>query len=274
MGALLSVNMADICERPWEYAVEPFQIANGLYYVGNSWVSVYLIDSGDGLILIDTAMPQTAYLILEGIRKLGFDPKEVKLILLSHAHYDHCGSAKMLAEYTGAKIYMGKEDLFFLNERPDLVHSVQNWFVPFEVDACYEEGKVIELGSVKIEAKHCPGHTPGTYSFFFDIQEEGKNYRCGMHGGIGVNTLVDAYFEETGLPVKLRDDFEENLFRMRREHVDIPLGSHTNHCDMLGKAARIGMGTNPFIDPEGFKNLIDARYEDFLHYCHRERKMS
>ena len=91
MAPLLSVKMEDICERPFEYAVEPFHIAGNLYYVGNSWVSVYLIDTGEGLILIDTAMPQTVYLTLEGIRRLGFNPKDIRLILLSHAHYDHCG---------------------------------------------------------------------------------------------------------------------------------------------------------------------------------------
>lgn len=273
MAPLLSASMETICERPWEYAVEPFRIAEGLYYIGNSWVSVYLIDTGEGLILIDTAMPQTVYLTLEGIRRLGFNPKDIKLILLSHAHYDHCGGARLLAEYTGARIYLGKEDMFFLTDRPELIHAVNGWYLPFEVDAHYVEGELIRLGTIEIEAKHCPGHTPGTYSFFFSITEGGKRYRCGMHGGLGVNTLTDEYFETTGLPVSLREDFENNLIRMREEPVDIPLGSHTNHGDMLGKAAKIGTGRNPFIDPEGFKRVIDARYEDFLHYCHRtERK--
>ena len=273
MAPLLSVKMEDICERPWEYAVEPFQVANGVYYIGNSWVSIYLLDTGDGLALIDTAMPQTVYLTLEAVRKLGYRPADIKWILLSHAHYDHCGGARLIAEYTGARIYMGREDLFFLTERPELVHAAGGWFTPFHVDEFYEKGKPVRLGNMVIETKHCPGHTPGTYSFFFDIEENGKKYRCGMHGGIGVNTLVDSFFEESGLPLSLREDFENNLCKMREEKVDIPLGSHTNHCEMLKKASKIGGGTNPFIDPLGFRKFIDERYEDFLTYCHRtERK--
>lgn len=273
MAPLLSVKMEDICERPFEYAVEPFHIAGNLYYVGNSWVSVYLIDTGEGLILIDTAMPQTVYLTLEGIRSLGFNPKDIRLILLSHAHYDHCGGARLLAEYTGARVLMGKEDMFFLTERPELIHAVNGWNLPFYVDECYGDGKDVELGTVRIETRHCPGHTPGTYSFFFHISEGGKTYRCGMHGGLGINTLTDGYLEKMGLPKSLQDDFEENLRIMREEQVDIPLGSHTNHGDMLGKARRKAAGEgNPFIDPEGFRRVIDGRYEDFLQYCHRTER--
>lgn len=264
---LVSANMDDICRSPWLYAVEPFLVIGGLYYVGNSWVSVYLLDTGDGLLLIDTAMAQNVYLTLEGIRKLGFDPRDIRWILLSHAHYDHCGGAAMIANYTKAKVYLGREDMFFLTERPELIHAVDGIFQPFTVDAHYEDGVPMRLGRVTVTAKHTPGHTPGTYSFFFDLEEDGQTYRCGMHGGIGVNTLTKAYLEEHNLPMSYQQDFLDSLERMRLEKVDVPLGSHTNHCAMLAKAARIGETSNPFVDPAGFVKLLDDRYQDFLHFC-------
>ena len=236
---------------------------------GNSWVSIYLIDTGDGLILIDAGMPQMTYLTLENIRVLGYDPHDIKLLLLSHAHYDHCGGVKQIADYTGAKVYLGKEDLFFLKERKDLIHVAGGWFEDFDVDGTYREDSPIVLGSTRIQAVHSPGHTPGTYSFFFHTQWEGQNLRCAMHGGLGINTLTPDYLEQHQLPLSLQDDFEQNILKLRQEKVDIPLGSHTNHGDMLGKARRLlaGERPNPFIDPSGFREVLDARYADFLKYC-------
>lgn len=264
---MVSVSMEDVCQSPWKYAVAPFHIIDRLYYVGNSWVSVYLLDTGDGLLLIDTAMAQNVYLTLEGIRSLGFDPKQIRWILLSHAHYDHCGGAAMISNYTGAKIYLGKEDMFFLTQRPELIHAVHGFFQPFDVHAHYEDNKPMRFGEIEITAKHCPGHTPGTYSFFFHLQEDGKVYRCGMHGGIGVNTLTKSYLAEHNLPLSYQDAFLDNLNRMKQEKVDIPLGSHTNHNHMLEKAAKLGQKPNPFIDPKGFQQLINDRYQDFLYFC-------
>lgn len=264
---LVSASMDDICQAPWQYAVKPFRVISRLYYVGNSWVSVYLLDTDDGLLLIDTAMAQNVYLTLEGIRKLGFDPREIRWILLSHAHYDHCGGTAMIANYTGARVYMGQEDQFFLTARPDLIHAPNGAFQSFTVNEYYHDGVPMQFGKVSITAKHTPGHTPGTYSFFFDMEENGRAYRCGMHGGIGVNTLTKAYLTEHGLPLSYQQDFLNSLERMRRESVDVPLGSHTNHCNMLVKAAKIGGTSNPFLDPMGFGKLLDDRYHDFLHFC-------
>ena len=90
-----------------------------------------------------------------------------------------------------------------------------------------------------------------------------------MHGGLGINTLTPDYLEQHQLPLSLQDDFEQNILKLRQEKVDIPLGSHTNHGDMLGKARRLlaGERPNPFIDPSGFREVLDARYADFLKYC-------
>lgn len=263
---MLSASMEEICQKPWEYAVEPFRVMGDLYYLGNSWVSIYLLDTKEGLLLIDTAMAQTVYLTLEGVRKLGFDPRDIRWILLSHAHYDHCGGAAEIAHYSDAEIYLGKEDMHFLTQRPDLIHSY-GVFQPFHVAGHYQDGVPMQFGRIAITPKHCPGHTPGTYSFFFELEEEGRRYRCGMHGGIGVNTLTKAYLEEHDLPMSYQQDFLDSLERMRKEKVDVPLGSHTNHGGMLQKAARLGEKPNPFIDPEGFARLIEDRRLDFLHFC-------
>ena len=116
------VLMEHCCRKPWETYLEPLRMAPGVWYVsGNDWVACYLIDTGDGLILIDTAMHETAYLMIENIRKLGYELTDIKKILLSHAHIDHIGAARTMKELTGAKIYLGERDLPFLHERRDLI---------------------------------------------------------------------------------------------------------------------------------------------------------
>lgn len=248
------------CERPWEVAIEPFKAAPHVYYVGNSWVGAYLIDTKEGLILIDATMHHQVYLVFESIRKLGFNPKDIKMLLLSHAHYDHCGGVRPIIEYTGAKLYMGKEDEFFLTERPDLILTLGYPFGSFKADEYYNDGKPITLGDVTIHTLHTPGHTPGTTSFFFeDKDEDGNVYHCAMHGGIGLNTLNDRFFEESGLPVSLRDDYLKGLLKIRDMKVDIALGSHPNQTNMLEKIKEISDEFNPFIDDTVWKKFIDER---------------
>ena len=89
--------------QPWSLAIEPFQVSPRTWYVaGQTWVGCYLIDTGDGLILIDTAIPESLYLLVYSIYQLGFSLKDIKKILLSHAHFDHTGAARAMKELTGA----------------------------------------------------------------------------------------------------------------------------------------------------------------------------
>ena len=104
---------------PWLYDVAPFEIVKDVYYVGNKNVSVHMFDTGEGLLLLDTAYTQTGYLLLESIRELGFDPHDIKWILHSHAHYDHFGFTRMLVEKYGCKTYMPEVDLEFMTTKAE-----------------------------------------------------------------------------------------------------------------------------------------------------------
>jgi metallo-beta-lactamase class B len=248
------------CERPWEIAVEPFTVAQGVHYVGNGWVGAYLIETSEGLVLIDATMQPQVYLVLESIRRLGFDTADVRLILLSHAHYDHCGGIRAVVEETGARVKAAREDVQMMRERPELVFTMGWPCGPFEVDDFYSDDRPVVLGDTEIRTVHTPGHTPGTTSFFFERPgPHGRALRCGLHGGLGLNTLTDEFLREHRIAATVRDDFLAGLLRVRDLPVDITLGSHPGQTGMFELAERIGPDHNPFIDPTVWPRLIDQR---------------
>lgn len=253
--------MERCCRTPWLTYLEPFRMAPGVYYVsGNDWVACYLIDTGDGLILIDTAMHETCYLMLESIRRLGLDPMDIKKILLTHAHCDHIGAARTLKELTGAELYLGERDLLLVNERKDLIFSEGYTCGDVIPDKIYSDDKPIVLGNVTIHTFSTPGHTPGCTSMVFDVKDqEGNTYTCGIHGGVGLNTLSRTFLLENGLPLALQEEFMEGLRRLEKLHVDICLPSHTNQVGIIPLIDQITDEFNPFIDAAIWQELMQER---------------
>ncbi|MBF9036754.1 metallo-beta-lactamase [Rhodobacterales bacterium HKCCE2091] len=243
------------CERPWEVDVDPFEVAERTYYVGNNWVGAYLVETSDGLILIDTTMQPQVYLVFEAIRKLGFAPEDIKLILISHMHYDHLGGVRALREASGARVMMSREDWDFMQARPDMIFAEGYPFGDFEPDAFFDDDVPVRLGDREIRTVLTPGHTPGTTSFFFDAGDR----LCGLHGGVGLNTLGDAFLEKAGMPRSARDDYLAAMLKVRELPVEITLGSHPGQVGMIEKVGDIRPGHNPFLDPGIWKPFLDNR---------------
>lgn len=248
----------DVCMHPWNYRVEPFRIAGNLYYVGNSYVSSHLIDTGQGLILLDSTFPQTVYLLLESIRRLGFNPDDIRYVLHCHAHYDHLGGTRAIAELTGAKTALGKEDIEVLQKRPELswapIYGVEFYEI-FDVDIPLTDGQIVSLGCTTIECVHSPGHTAGCMSFFFEIEDRSATYTVGIHGGPGLNTLTNEYLERYRLPLSRRKDYVASLQRLKKRAVDIFIGAHPDQNDTFGKRDLSRVGENRFVDKEAWRKF-------------------
>lgn len=268
------VLMERVCNRPWEAYLEPIKMGPKVWYIsGNDWVAAYLIDTGDGLILIDTAMQESLYLLVENVHKLGYEMTDIKKILISHAHIDHIGAVRPLKELTGADIYIGERDLLFLNERRDLIMAGEYHCGEFEPDYLYSDDSPITLGNISIRTVSTPGHTPGCTSFFFDvIDKHGKKLRCAMHGGVGLN-ITKKDFELTGLPPSLRDEYIEGLRKLDKEHVDITLPSHTNQVGILLLVDQITEEFNPFVDSSIWHELMQERLGRTLEIVANESSM-
>lgn len=244
--------------NPWILYHEPFCVADNVYFVGNTYVSTYLIDTGEGLILIDPAFEETLYQVFDGIRKLGFKPEDIKHIFLSHGHFDHVAGTRILQEYSRAKVWIGKEDAFFFTERPDLICAP---VTPFTIDEYYDYSKPFVMGSVTIEFKLCPGHTPGTTTFLIHTKHKEKPVVAAMHGGLGLNGLTYEELEENRLPSHLQADYINQLREMMKLSVDIVLPSHNHNYDIISRYKEDDGSQDAYIDPAGWQNMMQDMLE-------------
>ena len=251
--------------EPWEIAVKPFQVAPQTWYVsGQTWVGCYLIDTGDGLILIDTAIPESLYLMVDSICQLGFKMTDIKKILLSHAHFDHCGAAAAMKKLPGAELYMSKEDTEFYKACPEetLVLDPDSHPQYFEVDKYYSDDEPITLGNISIRTILTPGHTIGCTSFLWDVKNpaNGETYVVGMHGGVGANTMNDDYYSTSKyLTPDLRDRFISDADKLKKIHVDIALPSHPNQIEIMDRAGQYTDESQPYLDDTIWADFIDER---------------
>ena len=260
--------------HPWEGYVKPFKIFGNLYFVGTVPASTHLIDTGDGLIVIDPGYPQSLYLVINNICELGFKIKDIKYIIVTHGHYDHLGAVKALQELTGAKTFIGKEDVTYANGKDDLTWARElgtEYYEAFEPDVLISHNDIIELGNTKILCKDAPGHTPGTKAFFFDVTDGKNTYRAGTHGGVGANSMKKEWLEKNGLSTETREKFVPAIESLMNEKVDIFIGNHVDNNDTVGKGERITENFNPFIDDKAWKIFLEKRIEIYNEMIDKEK---
>lgn len=255
--------------------IEPAKIFGNIYFAGIHSASTHLIDTEEGLILLDPGYKESLWIVLENIRKLGLDPMEIKIILLSHGHVDHAGAAAELKALTGAKIYLGKGDLPMVRgeEESSWARELQCGFDYFEPDVLLEDGDTVTLGNTAIRCLSTPGHTEGTMSFFFDATDGIRTLRAGMHGGLGLNTLTKEYLEEHHLPLSNRDRYLAGLERAKKEPVELFLGNHVGNNDTEGKLQMLKTAKeNPFIDADAFTACLDQCRNQLMNLIKKEQE--
>ncbi len=227
--------------NPWEGKMEPFRIIGNVYYVGTFQASCHLIDTGEGLILIDPGYSNTLYLVVRSIYELGYNPKDIQYIINTHWHGDHTEATKAMTDLSGAKTLIGRDD----------EEKARKHFAP---DILIKDGDVLTLGNTTISFMETPGHTKGTISFFFETEENGKTYRVGMFGGAGANTLAQGHFDYDGC----REGYRNSLHRLQKEHVDVFIGNHVWNNDTLVKGKTLmETGENKFIDGDLWHQFLD-----------------
>lgn len=251
--------------EPWTLAVKPFQVSPQTWYVaGQTWVGCYLIDTGAGLILLDTAIPESMYLLVDSIYQLGYQPGDIKKILLSHAHFDHCGAAAAMKALTGAELYMSKEDYKFYKTCPEETMALDpdSHVQDFDVTAFYSDDQPVTLGNISIKTRLTPGHTIGCTSFFWEEKNpvNGDMYTVAMHGGVGANTMNDEYYAGSSyLTPDLRTRFLADSEILKAIHVDIALPSHPNQIEIVDRAGQYTDENPTYLDNTVWADFIEER---------------
>lgn len=248
----------------WEWVLEPVQISDELYYVGTRKGPSHLLKTSDGLVLIDTGWPQSLYMLLENIRKLSFDYRDIKHIVHTHGHIDHFGGTRALVEMCGAKTYIGKGDEDAVMGRNELSYCVdfnRELEEPFIPDVIVQDGDRLRFGDKTIEFVSTPGHTKGTMSMFMDLTWKGKTYRAGMFGGAGLNTLEEEYIKRHKLTFDCRQEYMASIDKLQRYSVEIHLGNHVRDNNHLLKMEQKREDNNPFIDGASWGNFLRSQKE-------------
>ena len=228
-----------------DIVIAPFRIFGNVYFVGTYAESSHIIDTGDGLIMIDTGSDNLPA-ILKGLETFGFSPKDVKYIINSHWHHDHTASTRAMVELSGAKTLIGKEDY----------EKAKRYF---DADILISDGDTLTLGNTTITFMETPGHTKGTISLFWDVEEKGRVCRAGMFGGAGSNTLVKGKFDYEGC----REDYRKSVHRLMQEKVELFVGNHSwNNKTYENSVILHETGENRFINP--------AAWTEFLEECEKK----
>jgi metallo-beta-lactamase class B len=162
---------------------EPAKVFDNLYFVGSKIHSSWVLTSGQGIILIDTLFTYNSEEeIVGGLKKLGFDPATVKYVIISHAHADHVGGAKLMQDRFGSHIVMGGPDW-------DSIERSVNGYPQGKPkrDIVADDGQKITLGDASVTIFATPGHTPGTLSMLFTVKDNGKPLTVAYSGGTAFN---------------------------------------------------------------------------------------
>ena len=247
----------------WSTPTAPYKIGDNLYFVGSAGLSSFLITTPKGHILIDSGLPGAAKGIEDSIAMLGFKPADVKILLNTHAHFDHTGGFAELKADTGAKLFASAADRKALETGKYIgSEEVADYdFPPVKVDKLVKDGGAVSLGGTTLTAHLTPGHTAGCTTWTFPVKIDGAVHQAVVFCSISVaaNRLVS----KTRGPQYpgIVEDYRRGFAKLKSIKADVFLAPHTAQFGAPAKVAKMGAGgTSPFIDPDEL-GVVTARYE-------------
>jgi len=232
-----------------------------LYFVGSTKVSVHIIKTECGLVMIDTGYPEMYEQILHSMKQLDLDPRDICAIFHSHGHIDHYGCTLRFKELSGAKTYISRIDNDIVNGTLDLSWAKELGREPldtFDCDVLVEDGDCFTFGKTTIRCRLTPGHTDGVLSFFVNIEEGDNSIIAAMHGGVGMNSLAADFLNRYHFSFECRDVFRAGLHALAEEKVDLVMGNHPGQNNTKGKLATVLSGEGSVLDPDEWKRFLIA----------------
>jgi metallo-beta-lactamase class B len=262
-------------DNAWTEPFPPHHVIGNVYYVGSKGLATYLITTPEGHILINSSLESSVPMIRASVEKLGFKFSDVKILLISHAHWDHCAGSALIKELTGAKYMVMEPDVpeieaggkgnFQYGNTPTSLYK------PTKVDRVLHDGEEVKLGGVALTAHLTPGHTKGCTTWSMKTRDAGKSYDVVVVGSPNVNPgykLVN----NPQYP-KIAEDYERTFRTLKALSCDIFLGAHGDYYGMEKKFTQVKPGSpNPFIDSDGYRKYIAQREQVFRTELDKQKK--
>lgn len=250
----------------WDEPAEPAHLVGPICFVGTKGLACYLITTPQGHIVLNTGMPGSGPMIESSIRKLGFKPEDIKILLTGHAHIDHAGGHAYLKKLSGAKVAMirreqelmesgGKTDFHYGN-------SAVFSFDPEKVDQVFADGDQIRLGDVTLTAMLGAGHTKGSTIFAMKVKDGDQEYSVLFPNSASINPGY-RLSKNPSYP-GIEGDYRRTLETLESLHPDIWLMPHTDSFNYEAKLARSAKeGAKAWVDPEGYRKWVAVQRQKF-----------
>ena len=259
----------------WTEPFPPHRVIGNIYYVGSRGLASYLVTTSQGHILINSNFESSVPQIREAVEKLKFRFSDIKILLISHAHWDHCAGSALLQELTGARymvmdadvpdIKSGGKTNFQYGNLPGAIYKLA------KVDRVLHDGDQVKLGDAVLVAHLTPGHTKGCTTWTAKVQDGGRTYDVVIVGSPNVNPGYRLV--KNPLYPQIAQDYERTFRTLKSLPCDVFLGAHGDYYGMESKFARLKSGgPNPFIDPQGYKAYVAEREEAFRKELKKQSK--
>jgi metallo-beta-lactamase class B len=264
----------DITPDEWTRPFPPFRIVGNLYYVGTYDLACYLIVTPAGNILINTGLASSAAQIRSNIETLGFRFSDTRLLLATHAHFDHVSAMAEIKRLTGARLAATEAEvtLFESGGKTDFRFGEDQsaWFQPVHVDQKLHDGQKIGLGGMELTVHLSPGHTKGAASYEFTVADNGRDYRVLVANlpsiNPGVTLLTNPKYPN------IMADYAHTFATLKEMHPEVFLASHAGQFGLHTKY-QPGDPYQPirFVDPAGYRAAVDNLQAAFDAQVRRER---
>jgi metallo-beta-lactamase class B len=250
----------------WVEPATPVRIVGPIYFVGSRGLGAYLIATPVGHILLDGGMPSSAKDLETSIRKLGFKPEDIRILLITHAHIDHAGTTAYFKRLSDAQVAVMARDVDNLRSggKTDPAYGTVPafHFPPVKADRVLKDGDTVTLGNVTMTARLTPGHTPGCTTWITSVADGGTNYSVVFPGSSNVNPGTQLVVNPSYHGIA--DNFRQTFMLLESLKPDIWLAAHTEVFGFEEKrAGATNHGVATWVDPEGYRKYLAASKADF-----------
>ena len=250
----------------WTEPFPPHRIAGNLYYVGSRDLASCLITTPEGHVLINSSLEESVPLIRASVEKLGFKFTDIRILLISHAHSDHCAGSAAILKQTGAKHFVMEGDANAVEQggakKSRLGKGDYTQFPSAKVDRRLKDGDEVKLGDATLVARLTPGHTPGCTTWTMKVMDHGKPLNAVIIGSPNVNPGYILVGNQN-YPA-IATDYETTFRVLKALPVDLFLGAHGGYYGMEAKHALLGKSdVNPFVDLVGYHRYVNEKEQAF-----------